>query len=108
MQRLNILIESFFQAQRDWKEDISTHVTKTQKLFIDLNDKWTKQSANALSECKLTGRILSILVREYNSFKDVWDTIPSNKQTVNILIQKLCSIELQADRLALCVCCTCK
>jgi len=69
-----MLNESFFQAQRDCKEDISTHVAKTQKLFVDLNDEWTKHSANALSECKLTGRILSTLGREYDSFKDVWDT----------------------------------
>jgi hypothetical protein len=36
-QWLNMLIESFFQAQRDCKEDISTHVAKLQKLFVDLN-----------------------------------------------------------------------
>jgi hypothetical protein len=36
-QRLNMLIESFFQAQLDCK-DISMHVAKLQNLFVDLND----------------------------------------------------------------------
>jgi hypothetical protein len=43
-QRLNMLIESFFQAKRDCKEDISTHVAKLQKLFVDLNDELAKHN----------------------------------------------------------------
>jgi hypothetical protein len=41
---------------------------------------------------------LSTLGKEYNIFKDVWDT---SAQTVNLLIEKLCAIELRADKLAL-------
>jgi len=48
----------------------------------------------------LTGRILSTLVKEYDNFKDVWGTIPTGTQTVNLLIEKLCAIELRADKLA--------
>jgi len=99
-QRLNMLIESFFQAQRDYKEDISAHVAKLQKLFVDLNDELVKHSENTLSERMLTGRILSTLGKEYHNFKDVWDTIPAREQTVNLLIEKLCAIELRADKLA--------
>jgi hypothetical protein len=99
-QRLNMLIESFFQAQRDCKEDISTHVAKLQKLFVDLNDELAKHNENTLSERMLTGRILSTLGKEYDNFKDVWDTIPTSTQTVNLLIEKLCAIELRADKLA--------
>jgi len=53
-QRLNMLIESFFQAKRDCKEDISTHVAKLQKLFVDLNDELAKHNENTLSERMLT------------------------------------------------------
>jgi hypothetical protein len=55
MQWLNMLIQSFFQAQRDFKEEISMHLTKLQKLFVDLNDKLAKHSENTLSEHMLTG-----------------------------------------------------
>ena len=49
-----MLIESFFQAQRDCKEDISKHVAKLQKLFVDLNDELTKHNENMLSELMLS------------------------------------------------------
>ena len=111
MLQINMLIESFFQAQCDCKEDISTYVAKLQKLFVDLNDELAKQSKNMLSERMLTGQILSTLVKEYN-FKDVWDTVPTSTRTVILLIEKLCSVELQADKLALArsysACCTWK
>jgi len=99
-QWLNMLIESFFQAQRDCKEDIGTHVAKLQKLFVDLNDELAKHSENTLSEPMLTGLILFTLGKEYDNFKDVWDTIPTSTQTVNLLIEKLCATELRADKLA--------
>jgi len=91
-----MLIESFFQAQHDCKENISAHVTKMQKLYVDLNDKLAKYSENTLS-----GQILSTLGKECNNFKDVWDTIPTSTQMVNLLIEKLCAVELRIDTLAL-------
>jgi hypothetical protein len=93
-QRLNMLIKSFFQAQCDCKEDISTHVAKLQKLFVNLNDELAMHSENTLSEPMLTGQILSTPGKEYDNFKDVWNTIPSHTQTLNLLIGKLCAIEL--------------
>ena len=99
-QRLSMLTESFFQAQRDCKEDICAYVAKLQILYVDLNDELAKHSENTLSERMLTGRFLSTLGKEYDSFKDVWDTIPTSTQTVNLLIEKLCAIELRADKLA--------
>jgi hypothetical protein len=95
-----MLIKSFFQAQRDCKEDISGHIAKLQKLFADLNDELVQHSENTLSECMLTRRILSTLGKEHDNFKDVWDTIPARERTVNLLIEKLCGIELRADILA--------
>jgi len=42
---------------------------------------------------------LFTLGTEYN-FKDVWDIIPTSTQTVKLLIEKLCAVELFADKLA--------
>jgi len=55
MQQLNMLTESFFQAQCDCKEDISMHVAKLQQLFVDLSDELAKHSENTVSERMLTG-----------------------------------------------------
>ena len=95
-----MLTESFFQAQCDCKEDISMHVAKLQQLFVDLSDELAKHSENTVSERMLTGWILSTLGKEYDNFKDAWDPIPISPQTVNLLIGKLCEIELWADKLA--------
>lgn len=97
-QRLNMLIESFFQAKRDEKEDITIHVAKLQKLFVDLNNELEKHNESKLSERILNGRILSTLGREYDNFKDLWDTIPADQQKLNLLIEKLCSIEARELR----------
>ena len=43
---------------------------------------------------------MSTLGKEYDNFKYVWGTIPTSTQTVNLLIEKLCAIELRADKLA--------
>ncbi|KAK9701935.1 Zinc knuckle [Popillia japonica] len=43
----------------------------------------------------LNGRILSTLGKEFDNFKDIWDTIPSENQKLNLLIEKLCTIELR-------------
>jgi hypothetical protein len=42
---------------------------------------------------------LSTLGKEYDNFKDVWDIILTSTQTVNLLIEKLCAIDLRADKL---------
>jgi len=99
-QQLNLLMEAFFQAQHDCKEDISMHVAKLQKLFLNLNDELAQHSENTLSEHMLIGRILSTLGKEYDNFKVLWDTIPTSTQTMNFLIEKLCAFELQAGTLA--------
>ena len=93
IQRLNMLIDSFFQARKEDQEDISAHIAKLQKLFMDLNDELAKHKENTLSERILNGRIMSTLGKEFDNFRDLWDTIPAEKQTLNLLIEKLCTIE---------------
>ncbi|KAL0279418.1 UNVERIFIED_CONTAM: hypothetical protein PYX00_000982 [Menopon gallinae] len=100
VQRLNSLIEKFFKVERDTSEDISTHIAKLQKLFMDLNNELEKNNENRLSDKILNGRILSTLGNEFDNFKDVWDIIPAEEQTVNLLIEKLCGIEMRSEKLA--------
>ncbi|XP_046982608.1 uncharacterized protein LOC124552391 [Schistocerca americana] len=90
-----MLIETFFRVKRDETEDISVHVAKLPKLFVDLNDELAKHEENTLSERILNGRILSTLGKDYDNFKDLWDTIPTEKRSLNLLIEKLFTIELR-------------
>lgn len=94
-QRMNSLIEKFYKAEKDPKEDISMHVARLQKLFMELNEELKKRKQNTLSETMLNGRILSTLGREYDNFRDLWDSFPEENQTLNTLIEKLCAIEMR-------------
>ncbi|XP_047111863.1 uncharacterized protein LOC124788636 [Schistocerca piceifrons] len=73
-QRLNMLLETIFRVKRDETEDISAHAAKLQKLFVDLNDELVKHEENTLSERILNGRILCTLGKDYDNFKNLWDT----------------------------------
>ena len=43
----------------------------------------------------LTGKILSTLGKEYDNFKDLWDSIPTTDQKLNLETEKLCVTELR-------------
>ncbi|XP_049829004.1 uncharacterized protein LOC126267744 [Schistocerca gregaria] len=94
-QCLNMLIETIFRVKRDETEDSSARVAKLQKLFVDLNDELAKHDENALSERMLNGRILSTLGKDYDSFKYLLDMVPTEKQSLNLFIEKLCTTELR-------------
>ena len=92
---------NLFQAKRDEQREISIHVAKLQKLFADLNVELVKHGENKFSERMRNGRILSTLGKEYDNFKGLWDIIHTDHQKLNLLIEKLCSIEtreLRADK----------
>ncbi|XP_049813955.1 uncharacterized protein LOC126260663 [Schistocerca nitens] len=91
----DIVTETFFHVQHDDKEDINTHVTKSQNPFVVLNDILQKHEEKVLSARILNGKILSMLGKEYDNFKYLWDTIPSKNRSVKLLIEKLCTIELR-------------
>ncbi|KAL0275908.1 UNVERIFIED_CONTAM: hypothetical protein PYX00_003626 [Menopon gallinae] len=66
--------------------------------------KWMKDDAKAASliACSLSRNIAELVLtcNEFDNFKDVWDIIPAEEQTVNLLIEKLCGIEMRSEKLA--------
>ena len=81
-----------FRAEFE-SEDMTSHIAILQKLFMDMNIELRNHNQNELSEIMLTLRIMSKLGKEYNSFRDVWDSLPSEKQTFASLIERFCDIE---------------
>ena len=92
-QRLDSIVEQFYRVQKDETEDMITHIANLQKLFMDMNVELRNHKLNELSEIMLTLRIMSTLGKEYNSFRDVWDSLPADKQTLSLLIERLYNIE---------------
>ncbi|XP_050516143.1 uncharacterized protein LOC126891004 [Diabrotica virgifera virgifera] len=85
-QRLNMLIEAFFRVQRDEKEDISTHVAKLQKLFVDLNDELQKHDENVLSERMLNDKAESVNQNQSECFS-VNENSEEVKNDVNEIVK---------------------
>ncbi|KAK9703722.1 Leucine Rich repeats (2 copies) [Popillia japonica] len=51
--------------------------------------------AELVLTCNNAKEIWDKLHARFDNFKDIWDTIPSENQKLNLLIEKLCTIELR-------------
>ncbi|RLU20775.1 hypothetical protein DMN91_007389 [Ooceraea biroi] len=94
-QRRDMLFQQFFKAEHNKIVDVASYIARIQKIFIDHNSELQKQHSNTLDESVLLGRITSSLGTEYNEFQNVWEVIPEEQQTINLLTEKLCAIELR-------------
>lgn len=92
-QRLDRLLGQFFNYSKNSGENIATHVTKIQSVFHELNDEMQRLEKIKLSDVVLISRIMSILPDEYFEFQSVWESIPREIRTVNLLTERLRLIE---------------
>lgn len=74
-------------------ETITTHVGRLQRNFRELNDELKKLENTELPEILLTSRIMSTLPSQYFEFKSVWESVPIETRTVNLLLERLRLIE---------------
>lgn len=91
-QRIDILMKLFFTSERLVDETIAIHV-RLQRNFRELNDELKKLGNTELPEILLTSRIMSTLPSQYFEFKSVWESIPVETRTVNLLLERLRFIE---------------
>lgn len=92
-QRIDRLMELFFTSEKIVDEMIATHVSRLQRNFRELNDELKKFGNSELPEILLTSRIMSTLPSQYFEFKNVWESVPVEMRTVNLLLERLRLIE---------------
>lgn len=92
-QRIDRLMELFFTSEKIVEETIATHVGRLQRNFRELNDELKKLGNTELPEILLTSRIMSTLPSQYFEFKSVWESVPVETRTVNLLLERLRLIE---------------
>ncbi|KMQ86059.1 retrovirus-related pol polyprotein from transposon tnt 1-94 [Lasius niger] len=92
-QRIDRLMELFFTSEKMVEETIATHVGRLQRNFRELNDELKKLGNAELPEILLTSRIMSTLPSQYFEFKSVWESVPVETRTVNLLLERLRLIE---------------
>ncbi|EZA56778.1 hypothetical protein X777_03216 [Ooceraea biroi] len=92
-QRLDRLLSQFFNYSKSSDENIATHVAKIQSVFHELNDEMQRLEKVKLPDVVLMSRIMSMLPDEYFEFQSVWESIPREVRTVNLLTERLRLIE---------------
>ncbi|KMQ87021.1 integrase core domain protein [Lasius niger] len=81
-------MELFFTSEKMADETIATHVGRLQRNFRELNDELKKLGNSELPEILLTSRIMSTLPFQYFEFKSVWESVPVETRTVNLLLER--------------------
>lgn len=76
---------------------MATHIVRLQKLFLNMNYEYEKQEKHRLSDRIPMGRILSTLGETFNTFKDVWENLSIEDNSV-LLIERLCYIERRESK----------
>lgn len=92
-QRLYRLLGQFFNYTKNSGENITTHVAKIQSVFHELNDEMQRLEKVKLPDVVLISRIMSTLPDEYFEFQSVWESIPREIRTINLLTERLRLIE---------------
>ncbi|GFV74331.1 CCHC-type domain-containing protein [Trichonephila clavipes] len=94
-QRLNRLMEKFFRNDKEFEDDIVSHIAKLQRNFSELNDELRRVAKTTLSDLLLMSRIMSTLPSEYFEFKSVWESVPIEERSVYKLTKRLRLIEMR-------------
>lgn len=94
-QRVDRLMEQLFTMEKSPSEDIATHIARLQKNFHELNDELKRIAKTELPDLLLMSRIMSTLPADYFEFKSVWESVPVNERTVNLLTERLRLIEMR-------------
>ena len=98
-QRLEHLYLQLLEYKMEAGDSVATHVSKLQKLWMELNgESWR------VDKCRLPGtllimRILSTLPNEYFEFRTIWESILRSYRTVEYLLERLTVVETRLSRI---------
>jgi hypothetical protein len=87
------ICSDFFGFSWNMNDDVSCHVAKLKTLWNELNTGLEQKGENKLPDMMLICKILHILPVEYQTFKTSWMLLADEKQTVNEMVNQLCTVE---------------
>jgi transposase InsO family protein len=94
-QRLEHLYLQLLEYRKETTDSIATHVSKLQKLWIELNEESQRIDGCKLPQTLLLMRILSTLPEEYFDFRTTWESVQREQRTVEYLLERLTMIEIR-------------
>lgn len=99
-QRLEHLYLQLFEYTKDTADTIATHVSKLQKLWMELNEESMRVDNCKLPLTLLITRILSTLPHDYFEFRTTWESVPRDQRTVEYLLERLSMVEMRVNKAA--------
>lgn len=96
--RLDRLWTEFFHLEWKQGENIASFISRSQNIFIEANDELKRILKCVVPGQMLLFRIISMLPQEYIAFKTVWDGIPLQDRSIELLTERLCAFEQQIEQ----------
>ncbi len=97
-QRLEHLYLQLLEYRKDASDSIATHISKLQKLWLELNEESMRVDRANLPQTLLLMRILSTLPQEYFEFRTTWESVPRDQRTVEYLQERLTMVEMRVSQ----------
>ena len=97
-QRLEQLYLELLEYKKDASHSIAMHVSKLQKLWLELNEESLRIDACRLPETLLVMRILSTLPEEYFEFRAIWESVPREERSIEYLLERLTMVEMRISK----------
>jgi hypothetical protein len=97
-QRLEHLYLDLLEYKKDPCDSIATHISKLQKLWLELNEESVRVDECQLPKTLLIMRILSTLPEEYFEFRTIWESVPRSQRTIDYLLERLVMVEIRVSK----------
>lgn len=97
-QRLEHLYLQLLEYKKDPNATVAMHISKLQKLWLELNEESMRIDRTGLPLTLLLMRILSTLPEEYFEFRTTWESVPRDQRTVEYLLERLTMVEMRVSQ----------
>ena len=97
-QRLEHLYLQLLEYKKDFNDSVAMHISKLQKLWLELNEESMRIDNVELPITLLIMRILSTLPEEYFDFRTTWESVSRRERTLEYLLERLTMIELRVSQ----------
>jgi hypothetical protein len=92
-QRLEHLYLQLLEYKKETNYTIAMHISKLQKLFLELREESLRIDKCELPITLLIMRILSTLPYDYFEFRTTWESVPRDQRSVEYLLERLTMVE---------------
>jgi len=83
---------------KDTSDSVATHVSKLQKLWLELNKESWRIDACRLPQTLLITRILSTLPEDYFEFRTTWESVAREQRSIEYLLERLTMLEMRVTK----------